>query len=638
MALSEYQKVIHATRYARWNDAEKRRETWDETVHRTVDWIVAHASKKTGKEVDVKLANEIKTAVLDMRVQPSMRLFMTAGEAVESAPVAAYNCSFLTISRMDAFREFFYILMCGAGAGVSVERRNLDKLPIVAQGRDVGDLHWEIQPEDSREGWADALNTLLVNMWLQGLPRPMIDASLIRPSGTRLKRFGGFASGPAPLIASMAAISTIIEQGRGRSLTAIEVSDILMHIAAAVVVGGVRRSAVIILFDKDDDYMMNYKSGTWYEKNGQRALANVSAVFEEQPSEYDFKRFWTALENSGSGEPGFFNRAAAVTQMKKLDRPIADYTTVGVNPCAEILLQDQQFCNLTAAVVRPEDTLKEIQTNVRLAAMLGTMQSWIDEFPYLNQDWSKNTRKERLLGVCLTGLRDHSLLQRVTKEGSDWLQSLKETAEEANTWLSDEHNMNKSTCLTSVKPSGNSGELYNASSGVHPRYAQYIQRTIRQSVDDPITSFLQAQGVKNEISVTNPRDIVFYFAVEAPKGSVKASDDNVTSIEQLEYIKWVQNNYTDHSVSATIYVKKDEWEATGKWVFENFDDVRCLSFLPFDNSVYQQAPLTGINQLEFKKLTDDTPTIDWSLLRYFERGDTTTVSHNFACAANGEGC
>jgi ribonucleoside-triphosphate reductase len=626
-----YSQVIHKTRYARWVDDKGRRENWDETVGRYFDFFTKHLQEQHQYRVPNTVRGQLETAMFDMDIMPSMRTFMTAGLALESCPTANYNCAYLPVDNVKSFSEHMFILMSGAGSGFSVERRNVDKLPEVPEH--LHDSDSVIVFADSRKGWCVGFHQYLTMLWAGVVPK--YDMSRIREEGARLKTFGGYSSGPGVLVDLLKFTAEIFKNAKGRKLKPIEVFSIFCYIAQIVVVGGVRRSATICLFDKDDVEMRRAKSGEWYNDPLRKhyAMANVSAVFESKPEALEFMDIWRDLVASGAGEPGVFNRRAVWEQLDAIGRPTrwdnGERIHFGVNPCCEILLRPYQFCNLTGNAIRPDDDLDALMHKQELATILGTWQATISDFDYLRKIWKHQVEEERLLGVCLAGIMDHSVMSQVTDESAHWYNSLRTEAWSVNKVWAKKLGINPTTSPTSVKPAGNSGELYNVASGIHPRYAEYYVRTIRQSNGDPMTQFLKDKGVPWEVSVQNARDVVFSFPVKSPKEAITAPQ--LTALDQLRHWMHVKNNYATHTVSCTVYVRPHEWMQVGAWVYEHFDDITGLSFLPYSDHVFKQAPYQPITESEYKALDAKMPkSIEWDELQ--EVSDTTTVSQEFACA------
>jgi ribonucleoside-diphosphate reductase alpha chain len=630
--MSLYQQVIFKTRYARWVEEEGRRENWDETVKRYCDYFEDHLKEKHSHKIPRKVLKEVYDSIYNLEVMPSMRTLMTSGKALESAEVANYNCAFLVVDAVRAFSEHMYVLMCGAGSGFSVERRFTEKLPEVPEELHPSDT--TIIVADSRKGWCAAYNQYLNLLFAGNIAKVNVDK--VRKEGTRLKTFGGYASGPGPLLDLFKHTEEIFRGAQGRQLRPIEVFSIMCYIAQIVVVGGVRRSATIALFDKDDIEMRTAKSGYWFNdpKRKHYAMANISAVFETKPAAAEFMDIWRDLVASKAGEPGILNRKALWEGAEAIGRATryedGSRIPYGVNPCSEIVLQPYSFCNLTGAAIRPEDTLEDIKKKVRVATIIGTWQATVTDFDYLRKVWQSNVEDERLLGVCLAGIMDHPVLSQTTEESARWENELRELAWEVNKSIAEDIGINTTASVTAIKPAGNSGELYDVASGIHPRYAPYYIRSIRQSNGDPMTEFLKATGIPHEVSVQNARDSIFYFPVKSPEGAICAKDR--TAIQQLEHWLHMKRNYATHTISATVYVREHEWIAVGAWVYDNFNEVTGLSFLPYDDHIYQQAPYTPCSAEDYEKARGKMPEeIDWSLLKHFEQSDSTTVSQEFAC-------
>ncbi len=629
--MSLYQQVIHATRYARWREDDGRREFWGETTKRYVDYFKKHLKSRCDYKLPETVAEEVRKSIFDLDVMPSMRTLMTAGQALESAEVANYNCAFLVADSVRAFSEHMYILMCGSGSGFSVERRFVDKLPEVPEELHPSDT--TIVFADSRKGWCAGYNQFLNLLFAGNIPQ--WDTSKLREEGARLHTFGGYASGPKPLVELLEHTIAVFKRAQGRKLRPIEVFSIFCYIAQIVVVGGVRRSATIALFDKDDIEMRRAKTGEWYRTNSHYAMANISAVFESKPDDLEFFEFWRDLVASGSGEPGMLNRRALWDQADAIGRKSrydnGERIPFGVNPCSEIQLPPYSFCNLSGIAVRPADTLEDLKRKVRLATIIGTWQATVTEFDYLRKVWKHNVDDERLLGVCLAGVMDHPVLSKETDESARWENELRDYAWEVNKEWAKRLGINATASITAIKPAGNSGELYDVASGIHPRYAPFYIRTVRQSNGDPMTQFLKDVGIPHEQSVQNARDTVFSFPVKSPEGAICAKD--LTAIEQLSHWLHVKRNYTTHTISATIYVRRGEWMKVGAWVYDHFDDITGLSFLPYDDHTYEQAPYQPCSEEEYLEAAAKMPQeIDWSLLKHYEKTDTTTVSQEFACA------
>ncbi len=618
---TDYQAFIHTSRYARWLEDEGRRESWSETVDRYMGNVV-------GYDIDHDTYNEIREAILGLEVMPSMRAMMTAGPALERDNTAGYNCSYLPVDDPKSFDEAMFILLCGTGVGFSVERQFISKLPEVPE---LFESDTTIVVKDSKEGWAKAFRQLLALLWAGEIPK--WDVSKVRPAGARLKTFGGRASGPAPLVDLFNFAVTIFKEAQGRKLSSIECHDLMCKIGEVVVVGGVRRSAMISLSNLSDDRMRHAKSGNWWDNNPQRALANNSVAYTEKPDSVSFMREWMALVESGSGERGVFNREASKNQAAKNGRRDPDYD-FGTNPCSEIILRPYQFCNLTEVVVRATDDVDSIARKVRLATILGTIQSQYTKFPYLRKVWNRNTEEERLLGVSLTGIMDNSLLTTKNKGLEDTLEHLREVAVRTNSDWANSLGIPTSAAITCVKPSGTVSQLVDSASGIHPRHSPHYIRTVRGDNKDPLTTFMKDQGIPSEPDVFKPdQTTVFSFPVKAPQGAVVT--DNVSAIEQLKTWLVYQRHWCEHKPSVTINVRKDEWFEVGAFVYEHFDEMSGVSFLPYNEHTYQQAPYQSCTKDDYKKLSKIMPkSIDWAKLSEYEKEDTTASSQTFACTGD----
>jgi len=627
---SAYQQVIHKTRYARWRELDNRRENWDETVGRYTDYIFNALDKHSGYKLDQSHIDKISNAILNTDVMPSMRAFMTAGPALERDNTCIYNCAYMPVDSLRSFDEAMYILMCGTGVGYSVESQYVNQLPAISEHFEK--TNTKIVVEDSKAGWARSLKELLALLWQGQIPE--WDMSLVRPAGARLKTFGGRASGPDPLDRLFKFSVATIKNASGRKLTPLEAHDLMCKIAEVVVVGGVRRSAMISLSDLEDRNMAAAKAGSWWEYSGQRALANNSAVYNTKPTMEVFMDEWKALYDSKSGERGIFSREAAQKISAKNGRrdATADF---GTNPCSEIILRPYQFCNLTEVVVRDTDTLEDLKAKVELATLLGTVQSTFTRFKYLRKIWQKNSEEERLLGVSLTGQLSHPVLNG--SEGAEklveWLDTLREQAVSTNAYWAKEIGINQSAAITCVKPSGTVSQLVNSSSGMHPWHSQYYARTIRGDMKDPITTFLVDMNIKHEPDVMKPNDtMVFTFPIKAPEGSTLR--ENLTAIQHLDLWLAYQRHWAEHKPSITISVKENEWMAVGAWVYEHIDEMSGVSFLPYSEHTYQQAPYQEITENEYNKLVEETPSdLDWKWLEIYETFDATTSVQDLACVA-----
>lgn len=625
--MDDYQKFIHLSRYARWREEDNRRETWEETVYRLVDYYMSHIYK--GYKVDPfnpdDLFQELFKAIHDMEVMPSMRAMMTAGPALDRDNVAAYNCAYLPVDHPYVFDETMYILMCGTGVGFSVERYDTDKLPEVPDTLLHSDV--VITVADSKIGWAKSFRQLIALLYAGSIPR--WDVSKVRPSGERLKTFGGRASGPEPLVKLFNFTIGLFEGAKGRRLSPIECHDLMCMVGDVVVVGGVRRSAMISLSDLGSEQMAKAKSGAWWEAHVHRQLANNSAVYEGKPGVGEFLKEWKHLYDSKSGERGIFNRRASRSIVERLGRRDPDHR-FGTNPCSEIILRPNQFCNLTEVVVRAEDTNDELKRKVRLATILGTIQSTFTDFRYLRSIWKKNTEEERLLGVSLTGIADNKLLFGTTSGGL--LNELKEVAVATNKEWADRLGIPQSAAITCVKPSGTVSQLVNSASGIHPRWAKYYIRTVRNDVKDPISQLLVEAGVPYEQDQRNPAALVFSFPQKAPDSAFVRSD--VDAVGFLDIWKNFQENWCEHKPSVTISVAEDEWLPTAAWVYDNFDILSGVSFLPFDPREYPQAPYQTITKEEYEAWMQKMPeSIDWTRLSEYEKEDSTTGTQELACVA-----
>jgi len=631
---TDYQNFIAVSRYARWKEDEQRRETWAETVSRYFDYMSNHLKEKHSYVLTDELRGQLEQAVLSLQIMPSMRALMTSGPALDRCHVGGYNCSYLPVDSPRAFDECMYILMCGTGVGFSVERNSVEKLPVVNEEFHTTDT--VIKVGDSRPGWAKSLKELIFMLYSGQIPK--FDVSEVRPAGARLKTFGGRASGPQPLLELFEFCIEKFKGAAGRRLYPIECHDIMCKIGEVVVVGGVRRSALISLSNLNDDQMAHAKSGQWWEHEGQRALANNSVAYKEKPQMGTFMREWLSLYESKSGERGIFNRQSAKKQAAKNGRRDADYD-FGCNPCSEIILRPYQFCNLSEVVVRENDTEETLAEKVRLATILGTFQATLTSFRYLRKIWQKNTEEERLLGVSLTGIMDNRLLSgRDSKYGKNIagiLSDLKQTAVDTNCLLSAELGISQSAAITCVKPSGTVSQLVDSASGIHARHSDYYIRTVRGDNKDPLTQFMIAQGIPSEPDVMKPDSTtVFSFLMKSPEGAVTRNE--MSAIEQLDLWLMYQEHWCEHKPSVTISVKENEWMEVGSWVYENFDKVSGISFLPFSEHTYQQAPYQDLDYddyLEWKLIYDKIPSIDWSKLPEFEKEDTTSGGRELACTA-----
>jgi ribonucleoside-triphosphate reductase (thioredoxin) len=628
---TDYQSFIATSRYARWIDEDKRRENWGETVDRFMDNVV-----RRSLDIDtIGIALELREAILNLEVMPSMRSVMTAGPALDRDNTAGYNCSYLPVDDMKSFDEAMYILLCGTGVGFSVESQYVSKLPEVPtlfKSEDIIVVH------DSKEGWAKGLRKLIAMLYSGEIPT--WDVSKVRPAGAKLKVFGGRASGPAPLVDLFNFVTDKFKDAEGRRLSSIEVHDIMCKIGEVVVVGGVRRSAMISLSNLSDDRMRNAKSGEWWDdpaqgikRQGQRALANNSVAYTEKPDMETFLTEWTSLVKSKSGERGIFSRVASKKQAAKNGRRNTDFE-FGCNPCSEIILRPYELCNLSEIVVRATDTIDDLERKVRLATILGTIQSTLTNLPYLRKIWQKNTEEERLLGVSLTGIMDNKLLTHANAGLDATLERLRNVAVATNAEWAKHLGIPVSTAITCVKPSGTVSQLVDSASGIHARHSAYYIRTVRCDNKDPLTQFMISQGIPSEPDVRKPDSTtVFSFPQKSPEGSVTRND--MTAIEQLELWLTYQRHWCEHKPSVTITVREHEWLEVGAWVFKNFDEVSGVSFLPHDDHTYQQAPYQDCSKHDYETLLSVMPDrIDWAKLSEFETEDTSKGTSTFACSGN----
>ena len=622
---TDYQSFIHKSRYARWLDKEGRREGWGETVSRYMDNIVKPVAGNNS------LIKDIEQAILSLDVMPSMRSLMTAGPAALRDNTAMYNCSYLTVKNIKSFDQAMFILLCGTGVGFSVERQYVKKLPDVPEK--LFDSETTVVVKDSKEGWAKSLRQVIALLYSGEIPK--WDVSKVRPAGARLKTFGGRASGPAPLIDLFMFVTHTFKNAVGRKLSSIECHDIMCKIGEVVVVGGVRRSATISLSNLSDDRMRHAKSGDWWKTNVHRALANNSVAYTEKPDSISFMREWQALVESGSGERGIFNREAAKKQASKNGRRDNSFD-FGTNPCSEIILRDSQFCNLTECVVRSTDSLEDLSHKVKLATILGTIQSTYTNFPYLSKEFKDNTEEERLLGVSLTGIMDNPLMTLKNNGLAKTLDHLKNVAINTNAEWAELLSIPVSTAITCVKPSGTVSQLVNSSSGIHARHSPYYIRTVRGDIKDPLTNFLKDRGIPNEPCVNKPdTTVVFSFPQKAPDNAVVTAD--MSAIEQLEMWLMYQRNWCEHKPSVTINVKNDEWFEVGAFVYKHFDEMSGVSFLPFNEHTYQQAPYQDCSKTDYETLLSCMPdSLDWNELSDYEVEDNTAGSQTLACS--GDSC
>ncbi len=621
------QQYIHSSRYARWLPEKGRRETWEETVDRFVDFFDNHLKENTkGSIIDVK--DSIRDAILNMEVMPSMRSMMTAGPALERENVAGYNCSFVAVDSPRAFDETLYILMNGTGVGFSVETQHVEKLPLVAEQFHQTDT--TVVVADSKLGWAKALKELVAMLYTGQIPN--IDTSNVRPAGATLKVFGGRASGPEPLEETFAAFVKTFSQAAGRRLTSLECHDLMCHIASCVVVGGVRRAALISLSDLTDERMRHAKTGQWYTTEQHRSFSNNSAVYKEKPDIGIFMSEWLSLYNSKSGERGIVNREALKEKAAENGRRDIDYE-FGVNPCSEIILRPNGFCNLSEVVVRESDTLADLERKVEIATIIGTMQSTLTNFKYLRADWKNNAEEERLLGVSLTGIMDNKLTNGNQSNLAERLSILKEVAIETNLVWSKVFGVPQSTAITTVKPSGTVSVLVDSASGIHSRFSPYYIRTVRADKKDPASQFMIDRGVPVEDDVIAPdHNHVFSFPVAAPKGAVVTTD--LSAIEQLERWLTYKQHWCEHNPSCTVTVKEHEWVQVGSWVYDHFTELTGVSFLPHTDHIYKQAPFMEIDKKTYLELNKTMPeNLDWTELGAYEETDQTVGSQTMACTS-----
>ena len=615
--MNAYESFIHLSRYSRYLEAEGRRETWEETVDRLIGFWKKQVSNNVITDDEFQ---QLSTAVYNREVMPSMRAMWAAGDALAQNPFRGYNCSFAAVDHIRVFDEILYILMSGTGVGFSAEAQYVNKLPIINDTFSQSER--TISIEDSAEGWAKALRKLIAELYLGNTHA--WDFSKIRPEGARLKTMGGRASGPAPLQDLMSFVTATFKAAAGRKLRPIEVHDIVCKIAEVVVVGGVRRSALISLSDLGDPEVRDAKSGRWWETTAHRALANNSAAYEQKPSMAVFMDEWIALMKSGSGERGIFNRAGAKALAP--ERRNTDLL-VGTNPCAEIQLRSGQLCNLSEVVCRVDDTEADLKRKIGLATILGTLQASLTEFKYVRKVWQRNCEEERLLGVSLTGIQDCKILRN---PDPTMLERLKAYAQEVNIEYAKKLNINPATAITTIKPSGTVSQLVDSSSGIHGRFSPYYIRTVRQANNDPLTSFLKDAGVPNEPDLMNPeKTTIFSFPIKSPEGATLANEQ--TAIEQLENWLLFQKHWSEHSVSVTVYVKEHEWMEVGNWCYQNFDYITGVSFLPYAEHTYAQAPYQPCTKEEFDAAMAAMPKVDFLKLSEYESEDNTEGAQTLAC-------
>jgi ribonucleoside-diphosphate reductase alpha chain len=627
--MTPYQEYIGKSRYSRYLDDKGRREHWPETVNRYFEFMTKQLKTNHNYDIPAAMRKELQDAVTNLEVVPSMRSIMTAGDALERQNIAGYNCSYLPIDDPKAFDEAMYILLCGTGVGFSVEQKYVSKLPEIPT--ELYNSGTVINVKDSKEGWAKALRQVIALLYAGEVPK--WDVSSVRPAGTRLKTFGGRASGPEPLVDLFKYVVAKFRGAVGRKLTSLEAHDILCKVGEVVVVGGVRRSAMISLSDLSDDRMAHAKAGNWWDGNGQRALANNSAIYEVKPDVGKFMREWSSIYESHSGERGIFNRYASELQAAKNGRRELGKEW-GTNPCSEIILRPYQFCNLSSVIVRSSDSVDTLRNKVRLATILGTFQSTMTHFPYLRKVWQTNTEEERLLGVSMTGILDNTLLNNPDDPYLPTiLEDFKDVAINTNAELADAIGINRSAAITAIKPEGTVSQLTGTASGIHPQHSQYFIRRVRSDNKDPLTDFLKEQGFPAEPCVMKPESTtVFSFPMRVEKGAVLREDLN--AIKHLKLWLLFQRHYCEHKPSVTISVNETEWPEVGAWVWNNFDEITGVSFLPMDGGTYRQAPYESINEFEYHDMVSKMPLgIDWD--KFIERTDNVEGSQTLACTAGG---
>lgn len=624
---TQYQQFIHLSRYSRFITELNRRETFEESVGRLEKFYTEHVKEKYPKaKVTAKEFRTIFDPLYSLDVLPSMRALMASGPAAKGSEVSLYNCAYTAVDHQVVFSEILFILMNGTGVGFSVERQEVNKLPEIPAA--LYPTETSIIVEDSKLGWAKALKQLVAMLYAGEIPQ--WNDSKLRPAGAVLKTFGGRSSGPEPLRDLYNFFIKTFKQAVGRKLSSLECHDLVCMIGNIVVVGGVRRSALISLSNLSDLRMRDAKSGQWWVENDQRKLANNSVAYTEKPDVGQFMEEWTALYKSHSGERGIFNRKSAKTFAEKIGRnPFFDF---GTNPCGEIILRSGQFCNLTELVARPNDTKETLTEKIRIATILGTIQSSFTDFKYLRKKWKDNCEEERLLGVSITGIMDCPLLMNVNDETKALLTHLRKVARDTNNEWADRLGIQRSAAITAVKPSGTASQLVDSASGIHARYAHDYIRRVRQDVKDPLTKFMVDKGFPHELDITSKDIMVFSFPMSAPSGSVV---ENVRGpIETLEHWKMLKEFYCDHNPSTTISVPESSWPEVGAWVWNNFDELTGLSFLPEDLGTYKQAPYERVSPQVRQELDNLIPKdVDWSELHKYESGDMTAGSQELACSA-----
>ena len=619
--MDQYREYIAASRYARFIDEKGRRENWGETVDRYVDYIF---SRTPAIQENKKLKTEIRSAIFNHELMPSMRAMMTAGKSADRDNTCVYNCSYLPVDDAKSFDEAMFILLCGTGVGFSVESKYINRLPEVPEK--LFDSEHTIVVHDSKEGWAKSLRLLLAHLWAGEIPKWNVES--VRPAGARLKTFGGRASGPQPLVDLFQFAVALFKGAKGRKLNSLECHDLMCKIGEVVVVGGVRRSAMISLSDLDDERIRYAKAGPWWETAPHRALANNSAVYSSTPTVGKFMEEWLSLYNSHSGERGIFNREAAKKVVEKYGNRDSGFE-FGCNPCSEIILRPYQFCNLSECVVRHDDNKETLLRKVRLASILGTIQSTFTKFPYLRKVWQRNTEEERLLGVSLTGIYDNPLLTTQGEKLNELLTELREEARRANEEFATLLGIPKSAAITCVKPSGTVSQLVDSASGIHPRHAKYYIRRVRGDKKDPLTQFLIQQGIPNEACVYKPdQTVVFSFPQRAPEGLTRS---DVTPISHLELWLTYQRYWCHHKPSVTISVEEKDWPSVGAWTWENFDEMSGVSFLPYSEHTYKQAPYSECTEEEYNDLKSQIPKINWE--EFKEDTDNVEGAQMLACSS-----
>jgi len=634
---NDYQNFIALSRYARWLPEKKRRETWEETVARYFDFMEEHLADNTDYKLDTKTRNRLEHAVLNLDIMPSMRALMTAGPALAKNHIAGYNCAYLSVDHPKAFDECLYILMHGTGVGFSVERQHINKLPEIPE--ELVEVDDVIVVQDSKEGWQSAFRKLIT--YLYNGEEPKWDFSRIRKKGSRLKTFGGRASGPEPLLDLFNFCTNIFNAATGRQLTSYECHRIMCKVAEVVVVGGVRRSALISLSNLTDERMRTAKSGQWWSNTPEMALSNNSVCYTEKPDMSIFMKEWNALYESKSGERGIFNREAAKKQVATTGRRDTEHD-FGCNPCSEIILRDGQFCNLTEVVIRATDNHKDIQNKVKLATILGTFQASLTNIKRLRPKWVSNTEEEALLGVSLTGIMDNSFMNGSNGDRGwhskmslpDFLMKLRKISVDTNKDWSGKLGISQATATTAIKPSGTVSQLVDSASGIHTRHNDYYFRRVRADSKDPIAQLMEDQGIPCEADIMKPNSVkVFTFPMKAPEGAVLRNDRN--AIEQLELWLTYQRYYCEHKPSVTVSVKEHEWMEVGAWVYKHFDEVSGVSFLPHSDHTYQQAPYEDCNEEMYNELLAQMPeSVDWDLISKYELEDTTVGNKTLACTGS----